>query len=251
MGVVYRGIDTQTQQPVAIKQLKPEAAAYYPDAIARFQREAQVLRQLHHPHIVSALDSFQHEGQYYIIMDYVAGGSLRQFLQPQPQLSIEQSLQLGLQIADALMQAHRQDIIHRDINPGNILIADDGAYQLTDFGVVYMVDQERLTQTGDYIGTLHYMSPEQYEGETVDARADIWSLGVMLYEVLAGQCPFQGENFRQLMSAILAQSPSHLPTLRPDVPAELSSLVHWMLEKDRDERIADMRIVHEKLQTLA
>src|SRR5689334_3013623 len=177
MGTVYRGMDTQTERLVAVKLLRPEAVADAPDLIERFAREADALRQLDHPNIVKVLDTFEEDGRRYIVLEYVAGGSLRDLLEANGPLSIRQALNISLDLADALTRAHRLKIIHRDLKPANVLVADDGTIRLTDFGVAQMGSKERMTQTGLAIGTLDYLCPEGINGEPIDARADIWSFG--------------------------------------------------------------------------
>ena len=174
MGNVYRGTDMQNRQSVAIKVIKP-------DLIARFKREGKALRQLNHANIVKIVTAVQDQEQQYLIMEYVGGGSLRDFLKAEGTLPIARALELAISLANALFYAHCRGIVHRDLKPSNVLLAEDGTPRITDFGVAYIADSARLTQTGARLGTINYFSPEACSGEKLDKRADIWALGVILY----------------------------------------------------------------------
>lgn len=245
MGTVYRGTDTRSGQPVAIKQLKPDVLVDNPQAIERFRREVEALRRLNHPNIVRLLGTAREGRAYYIIMEYVPGGSLETLLQQTPQLSVEQILHLALDLCDALTRAHRLNIIHRDLKPSNVLLMADGTPRLTDFGIARMSDMTRLTRPDSAMGTPLYMSPEACRGVNVDARADIWALGMMLHEMLAGRHPFANsrETPATLFTAILMEPVPALHRLRPDLPPALSALIDRMLAKDPDQRIRSIRQV--------
>lgn len=248
MGDVYRGIDTHTNQPVAVKFLKSEILSSDPGLLQRFEREGEALRRLNHPNIIKMLMAFQEDGQHYLVMEYVAGGSLRDLLEQTPQLSVERILDIALDLADALTRAHRLHIIHRDIKPANVLLAEDGTPRLGDFGVAHMGDRTRVTESGSMIGTYAYMSPEGCSGEELDERADIWSFGVMLYEMLAGRRPFDGMQPAVVLTAILTKPIPDLLQYRPDAPAALVGLIYSMLEKDRKNRISSIRLVGAQLE---
>lgn len=251
MGAVYRGLDRLTGDIVAIKQLKPEVVALEPGLVERFAREAEALRQLQHPNIVKVLATFQENERHFIIMEYVAGGSLADLLEREPQLPVARVVSIALELSDALSRAHHLKIIHRDIKPANVLLAEDGTPRLTDFGVARVESMDRMTQTGASVGTLDYLSPEAINGESVDARADLWAFGVMLFEMLAGQRPFAGYTITQMLAAVLTQPPPDLLQLRPDAPPELVSLIGQMLVKDRDQRIASARLLGAELEAIA
>ena len=243
MTTVYRGVDTQTQQPVAIKALKPDLVIGNPDLVARFTREGNVLRQLDHPNIVQIVAAVKDRGQPYLIMEYVGGGSLRDLLDTQSTLSVGRALDIAVPLANALSLAHRRGIFHRDLKPTNVLLADDGTPRLTDFGVAHLTGSDQLTQTGMRIGTANYFSPEVCDGETPDERADIWALGVILFEMLTGERPFTGDSVGATAVAILTQPAPDLAQICPHVSHTLGDLVFSMLEKDRYKRIPSMRLV--------
>jgi predicted ATPase len=241
-GEIYRGIDRFTGQPVAIKRLKPELVAERPDLVSRFLQEGEALRQLSHPNIVRMLDAFQSGDQYFLVMEYLTGGTLRELMDREKHLPVARALDICLELADALARAHHLHILHRDIKPENVLLSADGRPRLIDFGLARLERFDaRLTQAGLVFGSPAYMSPEALYGQELDARSDVWSFGVLLYEMLAGQLPFQGEQVMAVLSRILNDPPPELLLLRPDVPAGLDNLIRHMLVKDREGRLASMR----------
>jgi serine/threonine protein kinase len=250
MGTVFRGVDTQTHETIAIKHLKPELLATDPQMLAGFAREAEALRQLNHPHIVKALATLEDSGQYYIILEYVSGGSLADVLRSQQTLPVSRVLDIALDLSDALIRAHRLNIIHRDLKPANVLIADDGTPRLTDFGIAFMRGKERVTETQSIVGTLDYLSPEAFQASEVDARSDLWAFGVLLFELLCGQRPFDRPTMSQTMMAILTEAPADLEALCPDCPVALVDLIYRMLEKDKQQRIPSARAVGAELENI-
>ncbi len=191
MGDVYKGVDLRNDTPVAIKVLKSELATS--EMVIRFAREGDALRQLNHPNIVKLLDAIDEDNRHYLIMELVEGGSLDEILRQTPRLPIPQVLDIALDLADALTRAHRLNIVHRDIKPANVLMASDGMPRLSDFGIA-RVAGSNITETGNVLGTAAYIAPEVLQGASADARSDIWSLGVMLFEMLAGEHPFRGQD---------------------------------------------------------
>lgn len=249
MGMIYSGIDLETSENVAIKALKLDVVGREPSIIARFEREGEALRQLNHPNIVKILATV-HEGEnYYLIMEYIKSGSLDDLLEKVPRLTIKQVLKLGLGIADALTHTHEMGIIHRDIKPGNILIAEDGKPLLTDFGVARVADSH-MTQTGMVMGTLEYLSPEAFEYFELDTRTDIWALGVTLFETLTGQFPFHGDSFPETMYEVMTLPVPDLEQLRPDAPIGFIDLLYRMLEKNREVRIPSVRMIGAELEAI-
>ena len=250
-GEVYLGRDRVTDQAVVIKRLKPELAAHDPEVVTRFVREAEALHQLNHPNIVAILAAIEQDGEQRIVMEYVPGGTLRDVLEKEGPLSYERSLTITLELADALSRAHHLNIIHRDLKPENVLLAADGTPRLTDFGMARLThDDVRLTQPGMIVGSPAYLSPEALRGEELDARSDIWSFGVLLYELLAGRPPFGGSQLMTVLSNILNASTPDITHIRSDVPPPLADLLQRMLTKDRDTRIASMRLVAAELEAI-
>jgi len=249
VGEVYRGVDTQTGATVAIKILKPDIVASDPEAVERFQREAEVLRTLNHPNIVNVLATFEDDGLHYLVTEYIPAGSLRNLLEKEGRLRIERVLEIALDLVDALTRAHRLGIIHRDIKPGNVLLKNDGTPLLSDFGLAGVRDS-KMTQVGTMMGTPAYLSPEVCQGQQADARSDIWALGVMLFEMLSGELPFNGDNIPAIMMAITTQPTPDLAPLCPDAPAELRKLIQQMLEKDREIRLSSVRLLGADLEAL-
>ncbi|MBI1256991.1 MAG: protein kinase [Chloroflexi bacterium] len=248
MGDVYRGLDTQTQTAVAIKILKSELATQ--EMVQRFIREGEALRQLNHPNIVKLLDAIHEDGRYFLVMELVEGGSLDDLLMQTPRLPITKVLNIALDLADALTRAHRLNIIHRDIKPANVLLANDGMLRLTDFGIARVVDSN-ITETGSLLGTIAYIAPEIFQGKLADARSDIWSMGLMLFEMMAGEHPFLSDSgVGGSIQAILTQSLPDLESLRPDAPTALIDVINRMVLKDPDERIPRMRLVGAELEAI-
>jgi serine/threonine protein kinase len=241
MGEVYRASDEQTGQQVAVKILARQLITN-PDLIQRFRREAETLRKLDHPNIVKFLDTFEYEGQYVIVMEYLPGGSLHDLIKKEP-IPIEIARGITLELCDALIRSHHLNIIHRDIKPENVLLTEDGKPKLADFGVARLSEGTRMTRSGVQVGTPFYMSPEAWEGKTLDPQADIWSLGVMLFEMLAGQVPFGGDTSASVMNKVLTTTPPDLKKIRADVPSGLIKIVSRMLTRDKQRRYQTMREV--------
>jgi serine/threonine protein kinase/tetratricopeptide (TPR) repeat protein len=248
MGKVYRGQHQDTGEIVAIKMLTSQIAQT-PDMLERFRREGEALRRLNHPNIVKILDVVEEEGENALILEYVAGGSLDKLLEEQAVLPLSVALRIALELADALTRAHHLKIIHRDIKPANVLLAADGTPRLTDFGLVQAVgSQQNLTQDGAVVGTYAYLAPEAIEGGDPDPRMDIWAYGILLYEMLTGKRPFEGEQAASLLYNILSSDPPDIRLLREDVPRGVAELIEDILVKDPALRISSMRHVGARLE---
>lgn len=247
---LFRGLDRVTGEPVVIKQLRPEQLNN-PDHVTRFVREGEMLRRLNHPNIVRVLATYDQQGKHCLVMEYVAGGSLRDLLQAEGALPVRRTLEIGVELADALSRAHHLGIIHRDVKPANVLMAEDGTPRLTDFGLARLQQQRLdLTPTGTLLGSPYYMSPEALRGEELDERSDIWSFGALLFEMLAGQPPFPGKQMAQIMMSILNDPVPSLTDLCPDMSPGLAALLRRMLTKDREARIYSMRLIAAGLEAL-
>jgi serine/threonine protein kinase len=235
MGVVYKAEDTKLKRTVALKFLPPELTRD-PEAKERFIREAQAASALQHHHICTIHDIDETpDGQLFIVMDCYAGETLKQKISRGP-LEIGEAIDLALQIANGLERAHEEGIIHRDIKPANTIVTDRGEVKILDFGLAKLAGQAQLTKDNSTLGTVAYMSPEQLGGKEVDQRTDIWSLGVVLYEMIMCQLPFKGDYEQAVVYMILNEEPEPLSKLRPDVPLELERIVGKALAKSENER---------------
>jgi len=234
MGVVYKAEDTRLKRPVALKFLKHEAVG---DSLEkkRFLHEAQAAARLDHPNICSVYEVDHIVGQSFIAMAYIDGQSMKDRLEG-GQLELDDVLDFARQIAEGLNEAHEKGIVHRDIKPGNIMLTTKGQVKIMDFGLAKLSDMTRVTKTGSTIGTMAYMSPEQARGEEVGRSTDIWSFGVVLYEMLTGQLPFQGEYEAAVLYSILNRELESVSSLRPDTPRNLQRIIGKALEKEPADR---------------
>jgi TolB-like protein/Flp pilus assembly protein TadD len=258
MGDVYRAHDARLDRDVALKVL-PAAVTANPERLARFRREARALAALNHPHIVTIFSIEEADGVPFMTMELVEGRSL-EHLVSEGGLPLGRFFDIGIALADALSAAHRKSIIHRDLKPANVMISDDGLVKVLDFGLAREAGPREpsehdatalgLTQAGFIVGTVPYMSPEQIEGWAVDPRTDLFSLGVVLYEMVSGTRPFRGDSSPALMSSILRDRPRPLTELRTDVPEGVWRLAARCLEKAPGERIASAQDVHAGLKEL-
>jgi len=240
MSSVYRALDQLLERNVALKILHPH---YGDDAeyVERFRREARAVAQLSHPNIVTVIDRGEADGQQYIVFEYIDGESLKQLVDRTGPLPARRAIELVLQVADALAFAHQAGLVHRDVKPQNVLVTDDGEAKVTDFGIARSLDVEHgVTQTGTVLGTSNYLSPEQARGHAVTPATDVYSLGVVLFELLTGDVPFPGDNFVAVAMKHINEPPPPLLERRPDVPVRLVHAVERALAKEPAARFQTM-----------
>jgi eukaryotic-like serine/threonine-protein kinase len=237
-GVVYRARDPILNRLVALKTITT-GLAEFPDLLQRFYQEAQSAGGLQHPNIVTIFDLGDEQGIPYIAMELLEGESLDQLIGRRTPLPVPLKLAYAMQACRAFDYAHKRGIIHRDIKPDNVMLTKDGTVKVVDFGIARVLETSK-TQTGMLLGTFAYMSPEQYHGEHADARSDIWSFGVLLYELLAYQRPFKGQTPASLMHSICQQEPTPLPGVVPECPPALEKVIQRVLRKSPDERYQSM-----------
>ncbi len=242
MGVVYLARDPQIERELALKTIRFEEGdrSFNPEeAKARFLKEARISGRLQHPHIVTVFDVGEDGGTLYLAMELVQGGSLSQRLAEPDSLSVFDRVRIVAEVAEALGHAHERGVLHRDVKPANILLSPDGSAKVTDFGIGKLLTGDtELTSTGQMVGSPAYMSPEQIKGEKLDARTDIFSLGIVLYQALTLRKPFPADTLTTLVYQILHEEPPDPSLSRADLPVELSPIVRKCLEKSRDRRYA-------------
>jgi Tol biopolymer transport system component/predicted Ser/Thr protein kinase len=255
MGVVYKAEDIKLERTVALKFL-PAELTVSPEAKERFVREAKAAAALSHPHICTIHEIGEEDNRSFIVMEYIEGQSLRQKILQGP-LAQAEALEIAIQVAEGLGEAHKKGIIYRDVKPGNIMLTKKGQAKIMDFGLAKIRGTTLITREAKVMGTVAYMSPEQASGEAVDHRTDIWSLGVVLYEMLTGRLPFKGDFEQSLIYSILKKGPEPITKLRSDLPKELDNVVVTALAKnpaDRyqslEELLADLKAVAEGLKPL-
>jgi serine/threonine-protein kinase len=240
MSSVYRALDRLLERNVALKILHP----HYGDDeeyVERFRREARAVAQLSHPNIVTVIDRGEADGQQFIVFEYIDGESLKQLVDRNGPLPARRAIELALQVADALAFAHQAGLVHRDVKPQNVLVTEDGEAKVTDFGIARSLDVEHgVTQTGTVLGTSNYLSPEQARGQTITPATDVYSLGVVLFELLTGEVPFPGDNFVAVAMKHINEPPPSLLERRPDVPVRLVHAVERALAKDPADRFPTM-----------
>ncbi len=252
MGIVYEGRDPNLDRRVAIKTVKvenlsEEAATEYE---ARFRTEARSAARLQHPNIVSVYDSDRDGDIAFLVMEYIQGDDLKHHLDKGMRYSLEQSLKMIRDLLSALDYAHKQGIVHRDVKPANLLIEAGGRVKLTDFGVARIQDSGDATRTqGNMVGTLKYMSPEQVQGQKIDSRADLFSVGVVLYQLLTDKRPFDGDNDFSIIHQIIGHTPPPPSSFNARLPAAIDAVVARALAKDREERFASARDFASALQS--
>jgi non-specific serine/threonine protein kinase len=247
MGEVYRARDTKLRRQVAIKVLPPALTAD-PERRMRFQREAQTAAALSHPNIAVIHEISEHEGSPFLVMELIEGQTLDEATQGKT-LSMKEWLHYAVPIAEAIAHAHRNGVVHRDLKPSNVMITEDGRVKLLDFGLAKLLEpdletdqtaletiSQELTRAGKVIGTVAYMSPEQARGQTIDHRTDIFSLGILLYQLATGRLPFAGDSDIESLNATLTEDPPPLVETAPEFAPEASRVVAKSMEKEPDRR---------------
>jgi len=249
MGVVYKAEDTKLKRRVALKFL-PAELTHIPDVKDRFMREAQAAAALDHPNICTVYEFDEAEGKSFISMAYIEGQNLRKRTESGP-LELDEALKIATQVAGGLEEAHKRGIIHRDIKSANIMVTEKGQAKIMDFGLARTTGGSLLTKEGTTMGTIAYMSPEQARGEEVDHRTDIWSLGVVLYEMFSGQLPFKGKHDQSVVYSILNEKPKPVTDLCSEIPMPIAQVVSKALEKNPDERYQQVEELLDDLKSIS
>jgi serine/threonine-protein kinase len=239
MSSVYKAQDTLLERHVALKILHEQYTAD-DDFVERFKREARSVAQLQHPNIVTVIDRGEEDGCQYIVFEYIDGENLKERVVREGRLDVREALEIAVEVAHGLAFAHEQGLIHRDVKPQNILLNGDGRAKVTDFGIARSLDVDGMTQTGTVLGTSNYIAPEQASGQRVDAHSDVYALGAVLYELLAGEVPFAGESFVAVAMKHMHEPAPNLLDVRGDVPLRVAAAVDRALEKDPEQRFPTM-----------
>jgi eukaryotic-like serine/threonine-protein kinase len=239
MSSVYKAKDSLLERHVALKILHEQYSAD-DDFVERFKREARSVAQLQHPNIVTVIDRGEENGRQFIVFEFIDGENLKEHVVRKGRLDAGEALEIALEVARGLAFAHEQGLVHRDVKPQNILLNGDGRAKVTDFGIARSVDVDGMTQTGTVLGTSNYIAPEQAGGQRVDAHSDVYALGVVLYELLAGEVPFPGESFVAVAMKHMHEPAPNLLDVRGDVPLRVAAAVDRALEKDPEQRFPTM-----------
>src|ERR1700693_2860771 len=243
MSTVYRAFDMVLDRPVAIKLMHREIASDS-DQLERFRREARSVAQLNHPHIVTVIDAGEEPAEDggstpYIVLEYVEGETLKELIRREGPLDIPQALAYAIEIARALGAAHERMIVHRDVKPQNVLIGEEGGAKITDFGIARTLTEEGLTMAGRVLGTTDYVSPEQALGEPVTGQSDLYSLGIVLYEMLTGEIPFRGDSPVAVAMRHVREQVPDVQLMRPHLSAAGAAVVDRAVAKDLTRRYPD------------
>ena len=249
MGVVYKAEDTKLKRTVALKFL-PSELTHIPDVKERFMREAQAAAALDHPNICTVYEFDEAEEKTFISMAYIEGQSLKKKIESGP-LELDEATRIALQVAEGLQKAHKNGVVHRDIKSANIMVTEEDQAKIMDFGLARVAGSTLVTKEGMTMGTIAYMSPEQARGEEVDHRTDIWSLGVVLYEMFGGQLPFKGEQDQAVVYSILNKKPRPITDLRAEIPMSIEQVVDKALEKNPDERYQQIDELLDDLKSIS
>jgi len=251
MGMVYLAHDRKLGEDVAVKIVRRELVGQDPNLLERLKSEMRLARKISHRNVVRAHDLGEFEGVHFLTMEYVKGINLAELLGTRGRLTVESTLAIGNQLADALTVAHEQQIIHRDIKPANLLVDEEGVLKVMDFGLARSVQRTgELTQAGFVVGTPRYMAPEQLFGGDMDARSDLFAAGVVFYECLTGKPPYEASTPLAVVAKMLEARPVAVRELSPDVPASLSLLVDKLLQRDPNDRVKSARELGEQLSQI-
>src|SRR6056297_10605 len=235
MALVYEAKDVMLDRKVAIKMLRPEFVSDE-DFINKFRHEAKAVAKITHPNVVSIYYIVESENSLYLVMEYIEGKDLKSLIQKRGKLSVVEALDIANQVTAAVEVAHENNIIHCDIKPHNILITDNNQVKVTDFGIARAVTSSTMTITDTIMGSAHYFSPEQAQGEEISTYSDIYSIGVVLYEMLSGRVPFKGESPISVALKHIQKEPKELKEVFPSVPEEVNELVMKTLSKEPEDR---------------
>lgn len=246
MANIYKAIQLSLDRPIALKVMHQHLTVDE-GFVARFEKEAKQAAQLQHENIVSIIDYGSDQGVYYIAMEHIDGKNLKEILERQKRLPLEICLLVSHQIAEGLKYAHAHNLIHRDIKPSNIILSNDGRVMLTDFGIAKGCDDLTITGTGQMIGSPAYMSPEQAAGRPIDHRSDIFSLGIIMFEIICGEKPFKGEIYQEMVASIMSKEPESMQKLRIDVNTEIEDQVKKALVKDVDSRYQNVEELADRI----
>jgi len=249
MGKVYRVEDTELKQEIALKLIKPEIATDK-NTIERFRNELKIARNIRHNNICGMFDLGEAKGSYFITMEYIRGEDLKGLIRKMSQLSAGQAITITKQVCKGLDEAHRLGVVHRDLKPQNIMIDTDGNARIMDFGIARSLDIKGITDAGVMIGTPEYMSPEQVEGKEIDPRSDVYSLGIILYEMVTGKVPFEGDTPFTVGVKQKSELPQNPQDINAQIPDDLNSVILKCLEKEKDKRYQNVKELHSELENI-
>lgn len=247
MGITYRASDSILERDVALKELHPDLSGDT-ELTSRFRQEAKVLARLTHPGIVQVYDFIEEGDRIWIVMELVRGGELEDLLKERGCLTVPETARLGVKMAEAMGYAHARGVVHRDFKPSNVMLTAGGSPKITDFGLATFSRLTRKTPVGEVAGSPHYMSPEQTEGGSADPRSDIYSMGAVLYQMITGSVPFDGDDVESVLAHHRNSDPTPLRRILTDIPRELDALILTMLTKDPDDRVQDMTVIAKVLK---
>lgn len=250
MGAVFRGLDLMLEREVAVKVLRPELASQ-PQVVERFRAEAVTLARLNHPHIATLYNFLRHNDDYLMVMEFVRGETLESVIHRCGALPLGQALRLFCQALEGIAHAHALGVVHRDLKPSNLMLTEAGATKVMDFGIARVLGSARMTRTGRILGTIEYMSPEQVHGQETDARSDIYSLGIVLYEMVTGRAPFNSQSEFELMRAQIEDPPPPPSNFAEHVPQAVEQIILRALAKDPAERFQTAAEFHAALTDAA